>query len=276
MKTKKKFGKKTIVNILKYGFLSVSAFVSIFPFYWMIVSATNSTSDIIKGKLTPGSELFNNITLLFTMADIKLVFINTAKITIIATIASLIVTALAGYGFAKFKSSGKEFVFKILLFSMMIPFAAMMIPLFQLVAKIGLMDSHIAIILPACASVFLIFFFAQNFRSYPTEIIEAARTDGAKEVTIFFRIVAPSMKSTFAAAAIWAFMNQWNNYMWPLIVLQSPEKKTLTLAISSLSSAYFVEYGAIMVALVIATLPVIVVFLTMQKQFVSGILGSSK
>ena len=122
----------------------------------------------------------------------------------------------------------------------------------------------------------LITVFRQSFQSYPTELIEAARIDGANEFTIFFRLVMAPMKSTFAAGAIYAFMKQWNNYLWPLIVIQTNEKKTFTLLLSSLASAYYVDYGQLMLAIVLATIPIIIVFLTMQKQFVEGIVGSSK
>lgn len=268
--------KKRITNIINYVFLTIVSLISIFPFYWMIVSATNNRKDIITGKLTFGSELINNLNMLLDMTNIFQAFINTTKITLITMVISLLVSSMAGYGFAKFASKGKERFYSLFLLSMMIPFAATMIPLFQLVAKMGLVDNHWAIILPGSISIFLIFFFRQNLSTYPTEIIEAARLDGANEFTIFFKMVVPSMKSTFAAAAIWSFMNNWNNFMWPLISLQSDGQKTLTLVLSSLSSAYFVEYGALMVAIVIAIAPVIVVFLTMQKHFVAGVIGSNK
>lgn len=268
--------KKRITSIISYTFLTIVSLISIFPFYWMIVSATNSRKDIITGKLTFGSEFINNLNMLLEMTNISQAFINTTKITLITMAISLLVSSMAGYGFAKFASKGKEKFYSLFMLSMMIPFAATMIPLFQLVAKMGLVDNHWAIILPGSISIFLIFFFRQNLSTYPTEIIEAARLDGANEFTIFFKMVVPSMKSTFAAAAIWSFMNNWNNFMWPLISLQSDGQKTLTLVLSSLSSAYFVEYGALMVAIVIAIAPVIVVFLTMQKHFVAGVIGSNK
>ncbi|MGL6024395.1 MAG: ABC transporter permease subunit, partial [Cetobacterium sp.] len=104
----------------------------------------------------------------------------------------------------------------------------------------------------------------------------SARIDGASELTIFFKIVIPPMRPTFAAAAIYAFMNQWNNYMWPLIVLRSNENKTLTLSLSSMSSAYFVDYGMLMLGIVISTIPMIIIFFSMQKSFVQGMTGSSK
>ena len=115
--------------------------------------------------------------------------------------------------------------------------------------------------------------YVKKLSTFPTDVIEAARIDGGKEFTIFFRIVAPSMRSCFAAGAIWTFMNQWNNFWWPLLVLQSNEQKALTLVLNSLSSAYFVEYGGLMAAILIATAPVIIVFLMMQKHFVARVVG---
>ena len=265
-----------IRSFFMYLFLGTGAIVSLFPFVWMITGATNKAVDITSGKLLPGKELFNNVSKLMEGTNIVQAFFNTARITFIATLLTIFITALAAYGFEKFSSKPRERIYKGFLLSMMIPFAALMIPLFSLIVKIGLIDNYWGIIIPTLASAFLVFFFRQNFKAIPSEIIEAARIDGAGEFTIFFKIVLPPMKSTFAAAGIIVFMTHWNNFLWPLIVLQSEQTKTLTLVISSLSSAYFIDYGVLMCAIIIATLPVIVIFLTMQRQFVEGMLGSSK
>jgi len=180
------------------------------------------------------------------------------------------------YGFAKYKSPGKERVYKILMVSMMIPFSSIMIPLFRMMSSMSLINSLVALVIPSIASVFLTFFFRQNFSGFPYETLEAARIDGANEYRIFFNIVVPSMKSTYAAGAIWAFMRIWNDFLWPLLVIQTPPKQTLPLIISGMNAAYYIDYGPIMVAILIATLPLIVIFLTLQEQFVSGIVGASK
>jgi len=268
--------KKSLKDITKYGFLSIAAFLSLFPFYWMIVSATNKTVDITNGKMTFGSELINNYHRLIQTSDIVTPFMNTVKITVIYTILALSVCSIAAYGFEKFKSPGKERIYGIFLFSMMIPFGAIMIPLFKLVVAFNMVNNHWAIILHYVGQVFLIFYFRQSFKSFPNEIIEAARIDGSGEISIFLKIVVPSMKSTFASASIFAFTLQWNNFLWPLIVLQTDKQKTLTLVVSSLSSAYFVDYGILMLAIVIATLPMVLLFMTMQKHFVEGMVGSAK
>ena len=263
-------------SFFTYFILSLASLISLFPFYWMITGATNKAVDITSGKLLPGGELLNNFANLMKNTNITQAFFNTAKITFIATILTLIITSLAAYGFEMYSSKAREGIYKGFLLSMMIPFAALMIPLFSLIVKLGLINNYWGIILPSIASAFLVFFFRQNFKAVPKEMIEAARIDGAGEFTIFFQIVLPPMKSSFAAAAIIVFTTHWNNFLWPLIVLQTDKAKTLTLVISSLSSAYFVDYGVLMLAIIIATFPVIVIFLTMQKQFVEGMIGSSK
>lgn len=267
---------KKIRNVVMYFFLLMFVFVSVFPFYWMLTGATNSSVDITKGIINFGRNLKENWNNLQSTANVFLICANTIKITLIYTFLSVFICAMAGYGFEKYRSKGKNIVYALFLFSMMIPFSAQMIPLFKMASKVNMLDSHAAVILPTIAMPFLVFFFRQNFQSYPTELIEAARVDGANEFQIFFKLVMAPMKSTFAAAAIYAFMKQWNNYLWPLIVIQSNEKKTFTLLLSSLSSAYYVDYGQLMLAIVLATLPIIIVFLTMQKQFVEGIVGTSK
>ncbi|HAZ37467.1 MAG TPA: lactose ABC transporter permease [Clostridiaceae bacterium] len=267
---------KILKKILVYGFLIIAFVASVFPFYWMITGMTNSSVDVIKGKLTFGDQMINNLKTVFNSYDLGRIFLNSLKISLITMVLSLLISSMAAYGFEFYPSKHRDRIYNIFLLSMMIPFAALMIPLFKLTVKFGMLDKHIAIILTSIASVFLIFFFRQNFKSFPKEIIQAARVDGAGEFKIFYSIVMPSMKSTYAAGAIYSFMTSWNAYLWPLIILQTDKQKTMTLLISSLSSAYFPEYGVIMTAIVIATLPMIVIFFTLQRHFVEGITGSVK
>jgi len=269
--------KRLLVNFITYLVLLLAALVSVFPFYWMIVGATNNSNAIATGKMTFGGELLVNLNKLLQSANIAQVLFNSFKISLITVVVSLIITSAAAYGFEKFKTPITEKIYTIFLLSMMIPFATLMIPLFKMMVSFKLINTHLAIILPTMASTFLIFFFRQYFKSFPNEILEAARMDGARELYIFFRIVMPTMKSTYAAGAIYAFMTSWNSYLWPLVVLQTENKKTITLLLSKLSTfSYIADYGLLMMALVIATLPMMIIFLVMQRQFVEGILGSIK
>ncbi|MBS1164063.1 MAG: Glycerol-3-phosphate transporter, permease protein UgpE [Proteobacteria bacterium] len=211
--------KQRIASVVVYVFLAIMAFLSIFPFLWMIVGATNTTSDIVKGKMSLGEALVVNATTFFTQVNAPLIFWNSAKITIIATVLTLLISSLAGYGFEIFSSRFREKLYTLMLLTLMIPFAALMIPLFMLMGKFGLINTHIAVVLPTVASAFIIFYFRQSTKAFP---------------------------------------------------------KTITLVISSLGSAYYPDYGAVMIGTVLATIPTLFVFFAMQRQFVEGMLGSVK
>lgn len=259
-----------------YIFLTLSAFISVFPFFWMIVGSTNKSVDVLKGKLSFGTEFVENFKNLWENYNLGKVLVNSAKISIFVVVFSIIVSSMAGYGFEIYSSKVRNKVYSAILLTMMIPFAALMVPLFRLMYFFNLIDSHWGVILPMIPSVFLVFFFRQNFKQYPKEIIMAARVDGANELRIFFSIVLPSMKSAYAAAAIYAFMTSWNAYLWPLVIIQSEQNKTIVLMISSIASGYTPDFGVVMMAVVIATLPMLVVFFALQKHFVQGVLGSVK
>ncbi|GIN57941.1 lactose ABC transporter permease [Lederbergia ruris] len=272
----------TFKRVFAYVFLSIAAFISIFPFLWMIISATNKSSDVTQGRLLPGGHLFENTRNLFDTADMGTALTNSAIIAIATTVLALLIGSIAGYGFEIYRSKKKNIVFNILLLSMMIPFAALMVPLYRMFGSISStipfigIDTLAAAALPTITTAFLIFFFRQNTKMFAKELVEAGRMDGLSELGVFFRIFMPSMKTAYAAAAIITFMNSWNNYLWPLVVLQSPENQTIPLLISNLGSGYTPDYGVIMMAIVIATLPTALVFFLMQKHFVAGMMGSVK
>ncbi|MEO5794963.1 MAG: carbohydrate ABC transporter permease [Rhodoferax sp.] len=259
-----------------YLFLWVMAFLSIFPFLWMVISATNVSNDITKGKLSFGNALVANYQKFAVLFDVGQVFWNSGKIAILGSVLTLLVSSLAGYGFEVFKSPIRERFYQGILVSMMIPFATLMIPLFTLLASFDMLDTHMAVILPTVASAYMVFYFRQNTKAFPAELRDAARVDGLKEWQIFLFVYVPVMRSTYAAAFIIVFMATWNSFLWPLIVLQSVELKTITLVLSSLGSSYTPDFGVIMVATVMATIPTLAVFFAMQRQFVEGMLGSVK
>ncbi|MEK3890194.1 carbohydrate ABC transporter permease [Bacillus sp. FSL K6-3431] len=271
-----------VKRIFVYIFLVIASVVSIFPFIWMIVSATNKSVDVTQGRLLPGSHFIKNLTNLLETVDIVPALLNSAKISITTTVLALLIASMAGYGFEIYKSKAKDMVFNILLLSMMIPFAALMVPLYRMFGSISQtmpaigIDTLTSVVLPTMTTAFLIFFFRQSTKMFPREMIEAGRIDGLSEIGIFLRIFMPTMKTTYAAAAIITFMSSWNNYLWPLVVLQSPENQTIPLLISNLGSGYSPDFGVIMMAIVIATLPTALVFFLMQRHFVAGMMGSVK
>lgn len=267
---------RLIPSIGQYVFIGLFAFLSVFPFLWMVVSASNSSIEIIKGKFSFGEAFSTNVANFFAQVDVPLVFWNSAKIAILTTVLTIAVSSLAGYGFEMFKSRMRDRIYTLVLLTLMVPFAALMIPLFMMMAKSGLMNTHLAIMLPTIASAFMIFYFRQATKAFPTELRDAAKVDGLKEWQIFLYIYVPVMRSTYAAAFVIVFMASWNNYLWPLIVLQSNDTKTITLVVSSLASAYYPDFGVVMIGNILATVPTLVVFFAMQRQFVQGMLGSVK
>lgn len=268
--------------MLMYLILIVASAVSIFPFLWILISSTNPSVDVTRGRLLPGNYLLENVRNLFTSFDVFNALKNSVIVSLSTTLLALLIGSLAGYGFEIYRSRAKDAVFYVLLSSMMIPFAALMVPLYRmfgqitnLVPVIGI-DTLAAVVMPTVATAFLIFFFRQSTKMFPRELIEAGRIDGLSELGLFLRLFMPTMRTTYAAAAIITFMSSWNNYLWPLIVLQTPENQTIPLLISLLGSSYSPDFGVIMLAIVISTIPTAIVFFAMQKHFVAGMIGSVK
>lgn len=259
-----------------YIFLAVAAILSVFPLYFMVVSATNTSQDVLSSRLLPGSALFDNMAKLFEQQDVGSALYYSSIQAVGTTVLALIVCAIAGYGFEVFHSKGKDRLMAFLLLAMMIPFAATMIPLFQMFASFGMINSPVALILPAISTPFLVLLFRQSARSFPHEIIEAARIDGLKEVAIFFRIFLPTMKSTLAAAAVITFMAAWNSFLWPKVILVKNTYQTMPMLISNLRAGYVTDYGVLMLAVLIASLPTMVIFLVLQRQFAEGMTGAIK
>lgn len=261
---------------LTYFGLGAVSFVSIFPFYWMIVGATNTSKDVTVGKMTFGSALWDNIAHFFGLFDVPRVLLNTTGVAVVGTVLTLAVCSIAGYAFEIFRTRFSEKLFALFLLMLSIPFSALMIPLFIMISRAGLINTFAGVILPGIASIFIIFYFRQATKAFPHELRDAARIDGLREWQIFLHVYLPVMRSTYAAATIIVFMANWNNYLWPLIVLQSNDNKVITLIVSSMRAGYNPQQGAIMVATVIATLPTLIIFFLLQRRFVEGLLGSVK
>ncbi|HUX39175.1 MAG TPA: carbohydrate ABC transporter permease [Rectinemataceae bacterium] len=268
--------KWSLGRILTLLILLSAAVVSVFPFIWMMIGMTLNPNDVLKGILVPGHDFASNWLKATKNYNLPVFFLNSLKIALLTVVFGLVVNGLAAFGFEKYPSKARDKVFGVLLLTLIIPQIALVIPMFRMFAFFKLLNTHAAIILPSIMSVFIIFFMRQNFKMFPTEIMEAARVDGAGEFGIFVRIVTPSMQATYASAAIYLFLGQWNSYLWPLITILTDTKKTLPIAMASMMNAYTIEYGALMVIVCISVLPVLVLFLSMQKQFVAGLLGSIK
>lgn len=259
-----------------YLFLILASFISVFPLYWMACAATNKSVDVLAGRIIPGTYLIENWKNLLAAQNVGLALGNSFKYAIILTICSMVICSLAGYGFEIYHDKGKDTLMSIILLAMMVPFVATMIPLFQMFSKAGWLNSTIGFILPTISTPFLIMMFRQSARSFPHDIIEAARIDGLSEIAIFFRMFIPTMRSTYAAAATITFMNAWNNYLWPKVIMTEADSITMPMVVANLTGGYVTDYGMLMLAVLICTLPTAIVFFCLQKSFAEGITGAVK
>ena len=259
-----------------YIFLVIVSFISVFPLYWMIAAATNRSVDIARGKITFGVYAIENFQKLASQNDLWGALGNSFFYSIVQTVIALFVCSLAGFGFELYHDKAKDKVFSILLLAMMIPQVATMIPLFKMISTAKLLNTVWAFILPSISTPFLIMMFRQNSRNFPVDILEAARLDGLSEIKIFFRMYLPVMKSTYAATGVITFMNAWNAYLWPKVVMADTRAQTMPMLIAKIAGGYTTDYGVLMMGVLFCSLPTMIVFFILQKQFAEGITGAVK
>ena len=242
----------------------------------MISAATNTSTDVSRGRIIPGSYFMENFKNLTSQQPLWRALGNSFFYAILTTVICLRICSIAGYGFEVYHDKGKDLLMSILLLAMMLPFVALMIPLFTMFSKMGLVNSWMALVLPSISTPFMIMLFRQASRSFPVDIIEASRLEGMSEISIFFRMYIPVMKSTYGAAMTVTFMNAWNNYLWPKVILQNNESITMPMLVANLKSGYSVDYGMLMLGVLICTLPTAVIFFCLQKSFSNGLTGAVK
>ena len=268
--------KKSIAyKILICALFSVIGIVLIIPFYTVFISSFKDGNDLIRHGINLSLN-FNEMSLknfiyLFTGDHSYFTwFFNSMILTILQVALTLFVSAWVGYGFAAYNFRFKNFLFVCVLFVMMVPFEILMLPLYNQINSMNLVDSYAGIILPSIANASTIFFFRQYLSGIPKSLIDAGRIDGASEYGIFFRIILPIMKPSFAAMAILNTMNSWNNLLWPLLVLKSDTKFTLPIRLNTLLTPYGNNYDLLIVGSFFSILPIFILFLCFQKYFVDG------
>ena len=259
-----------------YIFLGIVSFISVFPLYWMISAATNTSTDVSRGRLLPGTHFMENFKNLMSQQPLWRALGNSFLYAILTTVLCLLVCSIAGYGFEIYHDKWKDRLFSILLLAMMIPQVATMVPWVQMFSKAQLLNTAVGFMLPIISTPFMIMMFRQNARAFPVDIIEAARIDGLSEVQIFFRMFIPTMKSTYAAAAVITFMNAWNAYLWPKVIMSDNRAMTMPMLIANLITGYKTDYGMLMCGVLFCSIPTMIVFFVLQKQFAEGITGAVK
>ena len=254
----------------------IISFISVFPLLWMISAATNTSLDVARGKIMFGTYAMQNFKNLIASQNLAGAMGNSFLYAIVQTVISMFVCSLAGFGFELYHDKNKDRLFSILLLAMMVPQVATMVPLFKMMSRAGLLNSVWAFILPSISTPFLIMMFRQNSRNFPNDLMQAARIDGLSETGIFFRMYVPIMKSTYAAAAVITFMNAWNAYMWPKVVMTDNRAQTMPMLIANIASGYSIDYGMLMMGVLFCSIPTMIVFFVLQKQFAEGITGAVK
>ncbi|MED9820852.1 MAG: carbohydrate ABC transporter permease [Christensenellales bacterium] len=267
---------KHVTRFFMYAFLIIVSLISIFPLYWAIISAFNNTQQILGGRMLPSTHLMENLRNLFAQQNVLLAMKNSIATTVLQVVLSLTVSSIAGYGFEIYHDKFKDGVMSIIMLAMMVPFVAVLVPLFQMFSKAHLLNSWVGFFLPSLATPFLIMYFRNSARNFPRDTIEAARIDGLNEFQIFIKMFVPMMKPTYASAATITFMSAWNAYLWPKVIMQTPNSTTMPMLVSNLMSGYVIDYGVVMAGVTLCSLPTIIVFFLLQKSFTNAVAGAVK
>jgi ABC-type glycerol-3-phosphate transport system permease component len=258
--------------------LVISGAILVFlPFVWMFLTSLKRPVEIqrVPFVFLPDSFLnFQNYIDLFKRQPFHRYLGNTFFVSGVSTLTSLIFSAMAGYGFAKFNFRGKEFWFFGIICLLMVPFQAIVIPLYQWVVQFGLINTYLGLMLPHLISAFGVFLMREAIANVPDDYIDAARIDGSSEIGIFFRIILPMVKPSLAALAIIKFLWTWNEFFWPLVITNTEEMKMVTLGLAAFSNMYYVEYNLVTTAALISILPVLLLFLAFQKWVVKAVVMS--
>lgn len=272
--------KRAVLRFLTYIFVLGTAAILMFPLYMMIVAASIPQEALLSEpvNLVPGGHFIENFRgmqdLVRDLNFLRSIW-NSVFIATVYTALSLVLCSMAGFAFAKYEFRFKEPLFYFILATLILPIQILVIPLFLLMSQIGWTDTYIAIILPWAANPIGIFLMRQNMQSIPDALLEAARMDGATEFQIYYRIVLPTMRSALAALAIVLFLFQWDLFLYPLVILNSPDLFTIPLGLDAMTGVQRINFSEIMVGATLAITPLAILFLVFQRQFVQGILGQS-
>jgi len=276
MGEKRLSNKKTnhaIMMVIIYAVLIIITALMLIPFLWMLSASLKMNKDVFTFpiKWIPDNPRWKNYVDIWTKIPLLTFVKNSAKLTIIVTLLQLFTSSFAAYAFAKMNFKGKNVLFLGYIATIAVPWQAYMVPQFMMMRAWHLNNTHLAIICLQAFSAFGVFLMKQFYEGVPTELCEAARIDGLTEYGIWFRIMLPLSKPALSTLTIFTFVSTWNDFLGPLIYLTKNELKTIQIGLRMFISQYSAEYGLIMAASVIALIPVLIVFLALQKYFVQGV-----
>jgi multiple sugar transport system permease protein len=260
-----------------YALLVLGAMLALLPMLWMVSASLMPTGEAstYPPRLFPRTVTLEHYRALFTRLNLGRYLVNSAIVAFTVTGVSLLVNSMAGYAFAKLRFRGRDRLFRLLSAGLVLPVQVAMLPLFLLLKQLGLINTYWGVIIPGMASIFGIFLIRQYATSVPDELLDAARVDGAGEFRIYWSVVLPVIVPILATLAIWTFLSTWNDFMWPLIVLSDERRYTLPVALASLVGEHVQDTELMMAGSVLTVLPVLLVFLFLQRYYVRGVTAGS-
>lgn len=266
-------GKMKRGDMLVWALVVAGAAIVFFPLYWMFATAVRPKSELFDGgfDLVPSSLAWDNFANAWTKLPWNQFYVNSIAIAVLAVAITVFINLLCGYTFAKYEFWGRNVLFLLLISTLMIPIQVIMVPEFLIVSRLGWVDSYWGVVIPRAAEAFGIFMVRQFMLSIPDELLEAARLDGAGEFTIFRKVVLPLSWPVIAVLTIFTFMWRWNDFAWPLVVLQDRASYTVPLGLNLMKGQYFTDWTGIMSMSLVSIVPMLLVFIFFQRYFIQGI-----
>ncbi len=256
--------------LLHLAFIAGSL-VMLLPFMWMLSTSLKEQREVFTPTWIPNPIAWSNYEEALTALPFDRYYFNSLVVAISATLLQLLTSSLAAFAFARLQFKARDTIFLVYLGTLMIPFPVLLVPNFIVIRELGWYDSYAALIIPPAFSAFSTFLLRQHFRSLPLELDDAARIDGATSLRIWWQIIMPMSKTTLAALSIFIFLGSWNDFLWPLVVTNSPEMRTVPVGLNSFQGQFGVKWQLLMAAAVVAMLPVLIVYVFAQKWFIRGI-----
>jgi multiple sugar transport system permease protein len=271
--------KRPVASILLHVVLLLGAAITALPLVWMFAASFMPTGEATTypPRLIPSRITLLHYQELFTRLNLGRAFLNSALVASAVTLISLLFNSMAGYAFAKLRFQGRDRLFAVLVAALAIPVQVSMLPLFLLMKSMGLVNTYWGVIIPGMATIFGIFLIKQYMVTLPQDLLDAARIDGASEWRIYWTVILPLARPVLVTLAIFSFMSSWNDFMWPLIVLTDDSRYTLPVAVANLVGEHVQDVELMMAGSVLTVMPVLVLFLALQRQYIAGLtVGSVK
>ncbi len=259
--------------LINYLVLGAGAILMVVPFIWMISTSFKPQAETVSfpPRLFPINPTISNYIDVFDRANMGRLYWNTTFISVIKTVFNIYTSALLGYIFGKFVFRGRDIIFYILLSTWIIPFEVYLIPLYLMTVQVGWADTYTALIVPEIFTIYAMFMFRQFMYTIPTELIDAARIDGAGEWYIFHRIIIPLSRAALFTLIAFYFMWNWNDFLWPLVVISSHDKYVITVGLATFVGEFWNQYGVIMAGASLAIIPILALFIAVQRFIIEGV-----